>query len=383
MSKEASKIHESTEKKYKLGNYEKTQFFNKITKEITKFDKKLKKIENHEKLKKEGKTLSKEVDELISKKQDFKWHVELLKKALELCQEGITLEEKNIRDSLASKFKKDYEEKMVKRLSYFFAAGRVLAETRRVIPRPLDSMWDERQKLVNELYGALTDLPRGVETSLAQEAKKSSDALKKVLKDSYLFLEELAGDKETIEKKFVVKNQKEEKYAYDITQSAAPEMNREKKESAAQSKFKDFFELESEESEESKFMQHEIELPSDKAEEEEPEDVICVSNKSEEEEEFETVLSKQEVRRRAKEKKLKELEELQAEMESRGNIREEEDEDTKEEDYIGYNTEEEYGRQRRYDEGYHPRRGGDFRRGRGGYRADRGRGRYSRANRYR
>lgn len=380
MSKRVSTAHQSTEEKYNLDNYKRTEFFKRIVKEITKHDKKLQKIENHEKLKAEGKPLSKEVQELISKKQDFVWQVKSLIRALDLYQEGIAIEEKSIRDGIITKFKKDYEERLVRRLGYFFAAGRVLTETRRVVPRPLGRMWGERQTAVGELYRALTVLPRGVLTSLAQEARKSSNALNKLLKGPYFFLEELADDTETIEAKFLVKNPKEEKYLYDIKQSAAPSIKKQKEEPVAKSKFSNFFDLESEDSEEIKHGSGEkvSEASSDEAEQKEPEDVIYASNKSEEEEEFEIVISKSEARKRAKEEKSKEL---QAEIGSRGNIREEEDEDTNEEDYMGYNTEEEYTRQRKRDETSHPKRGGDFRRGKGGYGADGGRGRYSRADR--
>lgn len=225
MKKEGGIIFQDIEKKYNLGGCKKTEYFKRMLKEFAKFDKKLVKIENYEKMEKEGKSLNEEMRDLISRKQAFQKHIETLKIAMDIYQQSLAVEDEPLASVPPTDFQKDikgevetqikgYKENVVKKLSYFFAFGRALAEKNNLTTNPLAGMSEETRKLISEMYQAFISLPRGEETSLTEEAKKTASGLRQLLKTNDLssFIGEIAGENDLTQMKFSLINPRENEY---------------------------------------------------------------------------------------------------------------------------------------------------------------------------
>lgn len=225
MKKEAGMIFQDIEKKYNLNKYKKTEYLKRMVKEFAKFDKKLVKIENYEKMEKEGKILNEEMKELISKKKGFQNHIDSLKTALDIYHQSLTVEDepltkipptdsqKDIKaevDKQVKEFKRD----MVTRLSYFFAFGRTLAEKSNLTVNPFARMSEERRNIVSGMFKAFTTLPRSQMTSLAEEARKTGNAIKQLLRsnDPSSFISALAGENELTQMTFTLTSPRENEY---------------------------------------------------------------------------------------------------------------------------------------------------------------------------
>ena len=88
MKKEGGAGTQEIDKQFGLESYEKTEFVKQISKEFWKHGKKLQKIAQYEEMLKQGKTLNKEMQELLTKKEPLTKHLESLKLALDIYQKA-------------------------------------------------------------------------------------------------------------------------------------------------------------------------------------------------------------------------------------------------------------------------------------------------------
>jgi len=332
MKKEFGVIFQDIEKKYNLNDYKKTEYLKRMIKELAKFDKKLVKIENYEKMEKEGKILNDEMRELISKKKGFEKHIESLKIALNIYQQTLDVEDEPQAKTPLIDFQKDIKvevDKQVKeftgevvtKLSYVFAFGRTLSEKNNLIVNPFAEMPEEKRKLISEIYNAFTSLPRDKETSLAEEARKTANAIKKLLKpnDPSNFITGLAGENELMQKKFTFPYPRENEYTIIQSVSILKDEVKEKQpepvleeiskvqeepitESSKPTNKEIHQEPEKEKEVQDTWAEREIDSEKEEHQEEEEqnvkeEDGFEFPKQEEEEEEFETVLSKHQARR--------------------------------------------------------------------------------------
>jgi hypothetical protein len=224
MKKESGAIFQDVEKKYGLAKYKKTEYLKRMLKEFVKYDKKLVKIENYEKMQKEGKVLNEEMLGLISKKKEFLAHLDSLKVALEIYNQSLTVEDEPLAPVSSTDIQKtmsDVEKEMEElmetvstKLGRFFTVGRVLAEKDRIDIYPLAEMSAAKQSAVSETFKELTTLLREEETTLAHEVQKASQLFNQLLKADNIIpsIEEVINNGDVADVKFTVKKPRENDY---------------------------------------------------------------------------------------------------------------------------------------------------------------------------
>lgn len=353
MKKETGGLFQDIEKKYHLDKCKKTEYFRRMIKEFAKNDKKLTKIENYEKMEKEGKPLNEEMRILLSRRPELVRRLDTLRLVMDIYQQSLAVEDEPLApvtappaETLKAKSDeqlKEFADKAVAKLSCFFAVGRTLAERNCLTSNPLAGMSESRRKLVSEMYKDVVSLPLEEETSLAEEAKRTAGVLKKLLKpnDATNFISELAGESRLAEMKFTVNKPRQNEYgvtqAVSITSNAPkerppePEEVPEPKEEPVVEASKPTSEREvaaekyqppepapEPPAEAPQERQHDSWEDEDPGEDEpqepqqepqnaeEQDDDFVFPKKKEEEEEFETVVSKTDARKKAKEEEEKE-----------------------------------------------------------------------------
>jgi hypothetical protein len=190
MKQEFVNIAQLVEQKYGFDRCEKTEFVKQITKEFTKYEKKLAKIENYQKMREEGKPLSKEILEIIEKKQSFIDHIASLRNVtdvyvktssnhteavLKAIQEQVKME--------VGKKEKEFREEELQKLSNFFVVAAMFKEKDHISPTPLFKVPKEKQEAIMKKYIELTKLTHNKDTTMREEAKKLREGLIELLKD--------------------------------------------------------------------------------------------------------------------------------------------------------------------------------------------------------
>lgn len=187
MKQEANNIIKLVEHKYGFDLCEKTEFVKQMIKEFTKYEKKLAKIYNYEKMLAEGKILNKEVQELIGKKQSFIDHLRSLKEVTDIyvkTSSKYTEAVEAIKDNAeAEKEVKKFREEELKKLSDFLIMAKMLNEKDHISPTPLTRVPKEKQEDILNCYTKLTKLTHNKDITMRGEAESLRKTIYELLTD--------------------------------------------------------------------------------------------------------------------------------------------------------------------------------------------------------
>lgn len=168
-------ITQVVETKYGFDRCEKTEFVRQMTREFAKYEKKLAKINNYEKMLGDGKELSKEVLELVGKKQSFLAHIKVLRSVTDIYVKTSSQHTQAVLEAMDDKVKAEVEKKVqeeLKKVSDFFVVAETLKERDHIVLTPLTKVPREKQEAILATYGRLTRLSRNRDTTMREEAEK-------------------------------------------------------------------------------------------------------------------------------------------------------------------------------------------------------------------
>jgi hypothetical protein len=213
MKQEPTNIIKVVEHKYGLHLCEKTEFVKQMLKRLTKYEKKLMKIENYEKMHSEGKNLSKEVFELIKKKQSFIEYLSSLKDVVDIYVKTSSQYTQSVIDAIKDTIKAEVEEKAkqfkeeeLKKLSDFFVVAEMLKEKDHISPTPLVKVPKNKEECIMNNYTKLTNLTLNKETTMKEETKKVNELLCDLLKDEEMngYIESMMRNEEVADMEFKI-----------------------------------------------------------------------------------------------------------------------------------------------------------------------------------
>ena len=223
MKKEGGAGTQEIDAQYGLDKYPKTEFVKQICKEFWKNGKKLQKIATYEEMLKQGKTLNKEMQELITKKESLSKHLESLKSALEIYHKsGVKLGEPEV---VAPDTTKEVEEKVKefisqasKKLGFFFTIAFTLSEKERISSLPLEKLPSEEQGKLCKLYKEIVQVQEDKETTLESEAMRSAALISGFLQKSEDTVAAIMNDKSIIEYHYKISAPKLPANQYSVSQ---------------------------------------------------------------------------------------------------------------------------------------------------------------------
>lgn len=210
---------QEVEKKYGLDRCEKTEFVKQMTKELTKLEKKMAKIENYEGMRKEGKALNKEMLELIEKKQTFIDHLKILKGVMDTYVKAQdkpfeVVDPEKIRDDTKAEMerlatKRRSEE--LRRLSQFLVIAEVLKEKDHISPIPLTKVPPQKQEEILNNFNSVATLTRNRETNIEEEVEKLAQLLQKLMERND-YVESVVRNAEVTRSKFKISEGPEQEF---------------------------------------------------------------------------------------------------------------------------------------------------------------------------
>lgn len=126
-AKKEGPTSQEIKKKYGLDKHKSSDFLTQMEKEFMKVDKKLTRITNYEKMKAEGKLLNEEMEDLISRKDQFLLTVKSYQTALNAYQKSTETPQPAAGKDMSEESKaKSLSTSELKKLSYFLAVTEVL-----------------------------------------------------------------------------------------------------------------------------------------------------------------------------------------------------------------------------------------------------------------
>eukprot|EP00826_Nyctotherus_ovalis_P035659 TRINITY_DN3079_c0_g1_i3.p1 TRINITY_DN3079_c0_g1~~TRINITY_DN3079_c0_g1_i3.p1 ORF type:complete len:321 (+),score=77.36 TRINITY_DN3079_c0_g1_i3:47-964(+) len=161
--------------------YTSSNFLTQMEKEFMKIDKKLTKIANYEKMRAEGKLLNEEIEDLISRKDQFLLTIKSYQTALNAYQKSMeALPPVAGKDMSEGSKAKSLSSSELKKLSYFFAVTEVLKAE--VSPNPLGDLPEVKRRELLQVVNKVTN-PRE-DTCLAVMAAEVAGVLGRLLRNS-------------------------------------------------------------------------------------------------------------------------------------------------------------------------------------------------------
>lgn len=188
-------------KEYDLAKYKKDEFTQLIFKDFLKYGKKLGKIAGFEEMQKQKKPLLPEMEQLLTKKEQFKNHLDSLKIALDLYVKGTSMPAQQPKapqpQPTVTDTKMELREAVNKlcitsatRLGKFFALAKTLCAKESAVSNL--NLTPAQKEALTKIFKGITSIEEDNNISLADEAKKSNLSLHKILSEST----ELAIDEE-------------------------------------------------------------------------------------------------------------------------------------------------------------------------------------------
>jgi hypothetical protein len=180
-------------KEYDLAKYKKDEFTQLIFKEFAKYGKKLGKIAGFEEMRRQKKPLLPEMEELLTKKDQFKNHLDSLKIALDLYVKGISMPVQQPKapqpQPSVTDTKMELREALNKlcatsatRLGNFFALAKTLSIKESAVSSL--NLTPAQKDALTKIFKGITLIEEDDNISLADEAKKSNLLLHKILTES-------------------------------------------------------------------------------------------------------------------------------------------------------------------------------------------------------
>lgn len=211
MKQETNNIIKLVEHKYGFDLCEKTEFVKQMIREFTKYEKKLAKIDNYEKMIADGKSLSKEVHELIKKKQSFIDHLRSLKEVTDTYVKTSNKHTEAVLEAVKDKIKaevekeiKELRERELKKLSNFLVIAEMLNEKDHISPTPLTKVPKEKQENILNSYTKLVKLTHNKDITMKGEAESLRETIRKLLanEDMTKYVEGIMGSVSVADVKF-------------------------------------------------------------------------------------------------------------------------------------------------------------------------------------
>lgn len=221
MKKESGANIQDIEKKYGFNSCKKTEYAKRLLKEFTKFDKKLVKIDNYEKMKSNGKALNEEMLGLISRKPDFENHIKSLKVALKHYKESLRVEDEPLAVVQPGDVERDvktrlneFSSEIVKRLSQFFAVACILDKKDHLNPNPLSNVPEGDAEAIQKIYSTITSLPQNGEAVLNEKINCISTLMNQLINGEELanIIEKILGENNIKETQFTIKKKRDNEH---------------------------------------------------------------------------------------------------------------------------------------------------------------------------
>ena len=221
MKKEGPISMQDVEKKYGFDKCEKSEFANQMIKEFMKLEKKLAKVSNFEKMKKEGKELNEEMIQVIGKKQEFIDHIKQLRKITDIYVKVSPSRSEESKEPTIQEVKIEAEKKAaearneeLKRLSQFFIVAEMIKEKDHISPTPLAKVPKEKQEEILNYYNKIVKLTRGKDITMTEEAEKIMMAVQELLRkdDQAKYIARVMGNPSISEIKFKIEEGPEHEF---------------------------------------------------------------------------------------------------------------------------------------------------------------------------